>query len=379
MVDLEFVNPGMLGTEQAFREGTRCRSSASGRRKRRGAAAHHPAVRLAAVEDGQDDHLRPAGQAGDEGLLQPEPGAGQPLRGDGHRHAVEDRRGASTRSPGAAGAGHHGQAQAGLQPPGAPARRRFPLAGRSGKLARLKELCEEIAAEGDRAPCFTQYAELGRMPQPDLSARIGCRCSPARRHVEEAAGRARRPLPAGRRARAVRAVAEGGGTGLNLTAACHVIHFDRWWNPAVENQATDRAFRIGQRRNVLVHKFVCRGTVEERIDAMIEQKKSPRRADRRHRRGLAHRTVHRRAARGAHAVVRGGVDMEPVVRAAVAGGSRSRGGIKAESKWARSASSGWSWRFIVVLVLDGMSSWWKCGRSDARRGQASLHAGHGER
>jgi len=63
-----------------------------------------------------------------------------------------------------------------------------------------------------------------------------------------------------------------GGTGLNLTAASHVIHFDRWWNPAVENQATDRAFRIGQTRNVLVHKFVCRGTLEEKIDALIETK-----------------------------------------------------------------------------------------------------------
>ncbi|MDZ7619946.1 MAG: C-terminal helicase domain-containing protein, partial [Patescibacteria group bacterium] len=65
---------------------------------------------------------------------------------------------------------------------------------------------------------------------------------------------------------------KAGGAGLNLTAASHVVHFDRWWNPAVENQATDRAFRIGQRRNVLVHKFVCRGTVEERIDALIEEK-----------------------------------------------------------------------------------------------------------
>ena len=65
---------------------------------------------------------------------------------------------------------------------------------------------------------------------------------------------------------------KAGGTGLNLTAASHVIHFDRWWNPAVENQATDRAFRIGQNKNVLVHKFVCRGTVEDRIDQMIESK-----------------------------------------------------------------------------------------------------------
>ena len=67
---------------------------------------------------------------------------------------------------------------------------------------------------------------------------------------------------------------KAGGTGLNLTAACHVIHFDRWWNPAVENQATDRAFRIGQKRNVLVHKFVCRGTIEERIDSLITEKRA---------------------------------------------------------------------------------------------------------
>jgi SNF2 family DNA or RNA helicase len=65
---------------------------------------------------------------------------------------------------------------------------------------------------------------------------------------------------------------KAGGSGLNLTAASHVVHFDRWWNPAVENQATDRAFRIGQTKNVLVHKFLCRGTVEEKIDAMIESK-----------------------------------------------------------------------------------------------------------
>ena len=67
---------------------------------------------------------------------------------------------------------------------------------------------------------------------------------------------------------------KAGGSGLNLTAASHVIHFDRWWNPAVENQATDRAFRIGQKRNVLVHKFVCRGTVEERIDEMLTTKQA---------------------------------------------------------------------------------------------------------
>jgi SNF2 family DNA or RNA helicase len=67
---------------------------------------------------------------------------------------------------------------------------------------------------------------------------------------------------------------KAGGTGLNLTAASHVIHFDRWWNPAVENQATDRAFRIGQKKNVLVHKFVCRGTIEEKIDSLLNAKRS---------------------------------------------------------------------------------------------------------
>src|SRR4029434_2960288 len=67
---------------------------------------------------------------------------------------------------------------------------------------------------------------------------------------------------------------KAGGTGLTLTAANHVIHFDRWWNPAVENQATDRAFRIGQKRNVLVHKFVCPGTIEEKVDALINEKRA---------------------------------------------------------------------------------------------------------
>ena len=78
---------------------------------------------------------------------------------------------------------------------------------------------------------------------------------------------------------------KAGGTGLNLTPASHVFHFDRWWNPAVENQATDRAFRIGQTKNVQVHKFVCAGTLEEKIDEMIEQQEGGRREGRRHGRG----------------------------------------------------------------------------------------------
>ena len=149
------------------------------------------------------------------------------------------------------------------------------LDGRSGKLARLEEICDEIVEAGDRALCFTQYAEFGRMLQPYLAARLGCEVhflhggtSKKRRdemvsEFQDAAGPAVFLLSL-----------KAGGTGLNLTAANHVIHVDRWWNPAVEDQATDRAFRIGQRRDVQVRKFVCVGTVEERIDQMIEDKKA---------------------------------------------------------------------------------------------------------
>jgi SNF2 family DNA or RNA helicase len=149
------------------------------------------------------------------------------------------------------------------------------LPGRSGKLARLEELCEEIAAEGDKALCFTQYAEFGRMLQPYLSARIGCLVL----FLHGGTSKKQRDAMVARFQEADEPVLfllslKAGGTGLNLTAANHVIHIDRWWNPAVEDQATDRAFRIGQHRNVQVRKFVCVGTLEERIDAMIEQKKA---------------------------------------------------------------------------------------------------------
>ncbi|OGP86993.1 MAG: helicase SNF2, partial [Deltaproteobacteria bacterium RBG_13_65_10] len=150
-----------------------------------------------------------------------------------------------------------------------------PLDGRSGKLARLSEMLDEIIAVGDRALVFSQFAEMGEL---------------LRRHLQETFGHEVLFLHGGtpkqKRDRMVeRFQAEGrgpsvfvlslkaGGTGLNLTRANHVFHFDRWWNPAVENQATDRAFRIGQTRDVQVHKFLCVGTLEERIDEMIERKK----------------------------------------------------------------------------------------------------------
>jgi len=146
--------------------------------------------------------------------------------------------------------------------------------GRSGKLSRLSEMLEEILGVGDRALVFTQFAEMGRI---------------LKKYLQETFGREVFFLHGGvakkKRDQMVERFQESGGppvfllslkaggTGLNLTRASHVFHFDRWWNPAVENQATDRAYRIGQEKRVQVHKFVCAGTLEEKIDDMIERKK----------------------------------------------------------------------------------------------------------
>ena len=147
------------------------------------------------------------------------------------------------------------------------------LASDSGKFARLKELAEVIAAKQEKLLLFTQFRETTEPLAAFLGSIFG------RDGVLLHGG-----VPVPKRRELVRKFQEdesvpffvlslkAGGAGLNLTAASHVIHFDRWWNPAVENQATDRAFRIGQKKNVLVHKFVCRGTIEDRIDKMIESK-----------------------------------------------------------------------------------------------------------
>ncbi|MEO3869339.1 SNF2-related protein [Nonomuraea sp. B12E4] len=149
------------------------------------------------------------------------------------------------------------------------------LSGRSGKLTRLEQLSEEILAEGEKALLFTQYAEFGTMLQPYLA-----------RHLDRPVLWLHGGLPKKTRDRLVDRFQhdeepmlfvlslKAAGVGLNLTAANHVIHVDRWWNPAVEDQATDRAFRIGQRKNVQVRKLICAGTLEERVDQMIERKKA---------------------------------------------------------------------------------------------------------
>ncbi len=143
----------------------------------------------------------------------------------------------------------------------------------SGKFARLRELVEVIAARQEKVLVFTQFREtteplaafLGAIFGSDgLVLHGGTPMAKRRELVKRFQDDELTPFFV--------LSLKAGGAGLNLTAASHVIHFDRWWNPAVENQATDRAFRIGQKKNVLVHKFVCRGTVEDRIDALIESK-----------------------------------------------------------------------------------------------------------
>jgi non-specific serine/threonine protein kinase len=145
----------------------------------------------------------------------------------------------------------------------------------SGKFQRLRELCEEIAARQEKALVFTQYREMteplarflaGVFGKPGLILHGSTPLQQRKERVDDFQREGGPPFFV--------LSLKAGGTGLNLTAASHVVHFDRWWNPAVENQATDRAFRIGQKRNVMVHKFTCRGTVEESIQNLIASKTS---------------------------------------------------------------------------------------------------------
>jgi SNF2 family DNA or RNA helicase len=150
-----------------------------------------------------------------------------------------------------------------------------PLAGRSGKLQRLTEMLEEALSVGDHALIFTQFVEMGTLLQRHLRDCLNTEVlflhggTPAAQRDQMVQEFQSEDGPA-----IFVLSLRAGGSGLNLTRANHVFHFDRWWNPAVENQATDRAFRIGQRRNVQVHKFVVAGTLEERINDIIESKQA---------------------------------------------------------------------------------------------------------
>jgi SNF2 family DNA or RNA helicase len=146
---------------------------------------------------------------------------------------------------------------------------------RSGKLGRLHALLDEVLAEGDRLLIFSQFTEMAGLLKRYIQERFGV---PTLYLHGGVPGKKRAAMVARFQSDQGPPVfllsLRAGGTGLNLTRANHVFHFDRWWNPAVEDQATDRAFRIGQSKNVLVHKFVCLGTLEERLDALIEEKKA---------------------------------------------------------------------------------------------------------
>jgi SNF2 family DNA or RNA helicase len=149
------------------------------------------------------------------------------------------------------------------------------VAGRSGKVSRLVEVLEEAVAVGDRSLVFTQFTQMGDMLERHLRQRLGCEVLWLHGKVTKKKRDAMvERFQGGEGAPVFLLSLKAGGTGLNMTAATNVVHFDRWWNPAVEDQATDRAFRIGQRRNVQVRKFVCGGTLEERIDTMIESKRA---------------------------------------------------------------------------------------------------------
>jgi SNF2 family DNA or RNA helicase len=149
-------------------------------------------------------------------------------------------------------------------------------AQQSGKLQRLQEMVDELMAEGDRALIFTQFSEWGKLLKVYLEQQFNQEVlflygSTTKKQREAMVDRFQNDPQA---PRLFILSLKAGGVGLNLTRANHVFHFDRWWNPAVENQATDRVFRIGQTRNVQVHKFVCTGTLEERVHEIIESKKA---------------------------------------------------------------------------------------------------------
>ncbi|MBS2005193.1 MAG: DEAD/DEAH box helicase, partial [Cyanobacteria bacterium SZAS LIN-5] len=147
------------------------------------------------------------------------------------------------------------------------------LDGRSGKLERLTEMLEEILRCGEKALIFTQFAEMGKLLKQHLQEKFGeevlfLHGGTPRKLRDQMVERFQSHDGPSLFVLSLKA----GGTGLNLTAANHVFHYDRWWNPAVENQASDRAFRIGQKKNVQVHKFITAGTLEEKIDKLIEEK-----------------------------------------------------------------------------------------------------------
>jgi len=227
--------------------------------------AHYLREGIAAVdEEDEASRVGPEGDAGEAGAAGAAVVAEVPAGPNAAAPSTNGKGGGD-----AADQGSNGEPAAGIV-----SKSSMPLSARSGKSTRLVQMLEELLSAGDRALIFTQYRQMGHL----LVSMI-------RRELDVEALFLHGGTPQNRRDQLVDRFQSGdpacpifilslkaGGVGLNLTAANHVFHYDRWWNPAVENQATDRAFRIGQLRSVNVHKMISSGTLEERIDQMIEQK-----------------------------------------------------------------------------------------------------------
>ena len=270
----DFINPGLLGNGQAVQP----------LHQGAGRATHNPygplreLVRpyiLRRMKTDKSGHRRPAGQDGDQGVLPAQPQAGGALCPDGDdlAEALQEADGIQRKGIVLATLMRLKQI---CNHPSQWLNDGVWAEEDSGKWARLREIAEVVAARQEKMLVFTQFREMTAPLAAFLGGVFG---RPGLVLHGETAVKNRKAL--------VQTFQEdetvpffvlslkAGGSGLTLTAASHVVHFDRWWNPAVENQATDRAFRIGQKKNVLVHKFVCQGTVEEKIDALIEVEEGP--------------------------------------------------------------------------------------------------------
>ena len=272
---MQILNPGLLGTRTGFR-----RMLATPIERRSDAEAEQRLKRITApflLRRRKHDpevlpDLPPRQDSTEFCTLTLEQAGSVPSH---HRHHPGRCAGVRWDRPPRPRTGTHHPAQAGVQSPGARdghARARLP--SRSGKLDRMTEMLTEVVEEGENALVFTQFAVMGRLIADHLERELtlerlyldGSLTRDARERVVDR-------FQTGTEPRVLVASLRAGGTGLNLTAASHVFHFDRWWNPAVEDQASDRAHRIGQTRVVQVHRLVCAGTIEERIDQLIAEKR----------------------------------------------------------------------------------------------------------
>ena len=275
---MDFANPGLLGPFSRFRE----RYAVPVERWRdagchRPVATHRGAVHAAAGQERPGGRRRPAAEDRVDRGVHADPGTGHALPGRG----VGVARRARICGEGIARQGRVLKLLTALKQicnhPAQYLGETGPVRGRSGKLARATEILAEVIESGERALVFTQYREMGELLARHLGAALRLPKVPflhggVERKARDAmvaafqTDNAAPPL--------LLVSLKAGGTGLNLTRATHVLHYDRWWNPAVEDQATDRAYRIGQTRTVNVHKLVTAGTLEDRIAALLEQKRS---------------------------------------------------------------------------------------------------------